>query len=74
MDVLEVLKRNNLGLEIMNECIKQAQHYIKKKRKPDIANQYTSLAMKAREIETYKEMQYYKVVLESLNFVNSLEK
>ena len=73
MDVLEVLKRNNLGLEIMNECIKQARHYIKK-RKPDIANQYTALAMKAREIGTYKEMQYYKVVLESLNFVNSLEK
>lgn len=73
MDVLEVLKRNNLGLEIMNECIKQARHYIKK-RKPDIANQYTTLAMKAREIETYKEMEYYKVVLESLNFVNSLEK
>lgn len=71
MDVLEVLKRNNLVLEIMNECIKQARQYIKK-RKPDIANQYTALAMHAREVNTSKEAMYYKTMLVSLNTINEL--
>lgn len=69
MDVLERRKINTAKSYVEEESIKQAKHYIKK-RKPDIAEQYTTIAESVQKVTTLSEVMYFKVVLASLNAIN----
>lgn len=71
MDVLETIKVNNIRNEVLTECIKKGKYYIKK-RKPDIAAQYTTLGEEVQKARNSREALNYKVILNSLNLINSL--
>lgn len=71
MDVLETIKVNNIRSEVLAECIKQGRYYIKK-RKPYIAEQYTTLGEEVQKARNSREALNYKVILNSLNAINSL--
>lgn len=71
MDVLERIKIDTGKANVTGECIKQARYYIKK-RKPDIANQYTTLAEHVERAKTSREVSHYKVILDALNVINDL--
>lgn len=71
MDVLERIKIDTTIATVIEECIKQAKHYLKK-RKPDIANQYTTLAERVQKAHTLKEAKMYEVVLRSLGIINEI--
>lgn len=71
MDVLERIKIDSTIGAVTEECIKQAKRYLNK-RKPDIANQYTTLAEHVQKVTTSREALYYKAMLTSLNAINDL--
>lgn len=71
MDVLETIKINAIRDEVLTECIKKGRYYIKK-RKPDIAAQYTTLGEEVQKARNSREALNYKVILNSLNAINSL--
>lgn len=71
MDVLERSKIDRAIATVTEECIKQAKHYLNK-RKPDIADQYTTLAEHVQKITNSREALYYKAMLTSLNAINNL--
>lgn len=71
MDVLETIKVNNIRSEVLTECIKKGKYYIKK-RKPDIAAQYATLGEEVQKARNSREALNYKVILNSLNLINSL--
>lgn len=73
MDVLESTKITKITTQVLTECITKARYYIKK-RKPDIAAQYTALGEHAIKSRTSHEANMYKVMLESLNTINELTK
>lgn len=71
MDALTKRKLDTTIEDVTGECIKQAKHYLKK-RKPDIANQYTTLAERVQKAHTLKEAKMYELVLRSLDIINEI--
>lgn len=71
MDVLERIKIDTTTITVTGDCIKQAKHYLKK-RKPDIADQYTTLAEKIQKAQTVKEVKMYELILRSLDIINEI--
>lgn len=71
MDALTRRKLDTTIEDVTGECIKQAKQYLKK-RKPDIANQYTTLAERVQKAHTLKEAKMYELVLRSLDIINEI--
>lgn len=71
MDALTRRKLDTTIEDVTGECIKQAKHYLKK-RKPDIADQYATLAKQMQKAQTLKEAKMYELILRSLDIINEI--